>query len=220
MQVCKRFGVVSFACLVLCLASTSASGITIKGNSSHGIGNGNGSWNVTSLLGSTTSLSYGGGSASVFSLGNGTYEQLACDDGSSCTLGDGTQIDVLFQIPASQIQGGTVTFNNFTFGSASGVQLLACDQSTSFQPGFLCSSGGLGLSVTNVSLVGTTLTFSGFPSGVNSFTFLLPYANTGANYSGPTLGAAASVPEPSSVILVGSGLLAGLFRRLKRDRSY
>lgn len=210
------------AVLALCCAvPSSATSIVIAGNSTRGTGDGSGTWNVTSDLGGTTSLSYNGGSAAVFGLGNGVSIQLACDNNTGpCAVGSGSQIDYLFQIPTSQISGGTVTFNNFTFGSLTGVTSFFCNQGGGNGPGFLCSTlpnNGSGISI-NAALNGTTLTFSisGSLSGVTSLTFVLPYSNTNSTLSGPTLAGSTAVPEPASVFLVGSGLAALISRRKRK----
>src|SRR5205823_5644895 len=95
-----------------------ATHIPLRGNSSEGIDTGVGSWNITSVLGATTLLNYNTANnysaAPVFSLGNGSFEQIACSSNSQCSVGDGTALDFLFQVPVTQIKNGTITFTNFT----------------------------------------------------------------------------------------------------------
>jgi hypothetical protein len=176
--------------------------VAIKGNSIHGIGDGSGSWNVTaSFLGvSTTTLAYNTlftGSqqeAPVYALANSVYEQLGCTSNASCNVGDGTPVDFMFQIPVSQIQGGLVTFTNFT-GTLPTLEIESCDGPSTLSegPGFLCTTypSGTGNLSVGACLSGTTLTFmlSGSLTSLGSVTFLLQYPNTAATLSAPTMAA-------------------------------
>lgn len=149
-----RARLVFHAFVLTMLFSVPALATTIKGNSSHGVDNGDGSWNVTSVLGSTVSLDYnpifdncpsqftcsGSGSAPVYPVPNFTnvYEQAACSaggnsDGYPCpdftdskNVTFTNAVDFIFQIPVSQLQNERVTFTNFR-GTLADLEVEYCD---------------------------------------------------------------------------------------------
>jgi len=226
----KRFLGLAISVLAICYSIPgSATSITIAGNSSHGTGDGSGTWNVTSDLGTTTQLTYDGGSSAGIDLGNGISLQLVCNaanSGGSCALGNGNPIDYLFQVPVSQLSNGTITFNNFISPTALPltVQSLYCDESEGNGPGALCSmlpNNGAGITIDG-TLNGTTLMLSvgGDLTNVTDVTFQLPDSNLSPTLSGPTMAGVTTVPEgfpePASVLVVGSGLLVLISRRFKR----
>src|SRR5438270_2509217 len=193
------FAVIGFAVPALAV-------IPIKGNSSHGIGNGSNSWNVTgNFLGvSTTSLAYntlfpdGQQASEVYDLGNGVSEQVDCTSNQSCNVGDTTPVDFIFQIPVSQIKDGMVTFTSYQ-GPVSALEVESCSGPSQFGgnqgPGFLCStypSGPGNLSVTDC-LNGQTLTFtlSGSLNSLGSITFVMQNHNTAHVLQKPAL-----APQP------------------------
>lgn len=200
MNSCKP---IFFVCVaVLALAVPSLAVIPIKGNSSHGFGDGIGSWNETgNFLGvTTTSLAYntlfpaGQQASDVYSLGNGIYEQVDCNGGGTCDVGGGTTVEFAFQVPVSQIQNGMVTFSNFT-GSISTLEVESCASPTKFNgnlgPGFLCTTYPKGTGSLNVNAcqTGTTLTFTltGSYSTLPSITFLMEDPNTDSTLTAPAL---------------------------------
>lgn len=215
MKSCKSLLFVSIAVIGFAVPSL---GSMIRGNSSHGLGDGVDSWNETgSLLGvSTTSLAYntffpsGQQAAPVYAMANGSYEQVDCSGGGSCDVGDSTAIDFVFQIPVSQIQNGMVSFANYT-GSITNVQALSCDKPAAFSgnagPGFLCTTYAKGYGNLNVDAcqTGTTVTFilsgSSLPT-LGSVTFLVDDPNTASSLSAPTLTSqpAACAAQPSILV--------------------
>jgi hypothetical protein len=220
------------ACLML--SSYTASGASVKGNSGYGIGNGQGTWNFTSQLlgpGDISQRSYNGGTSAVFALpGGNAWEQVDCfNTGAECDPNQGATAPytytILFNFSKSLISGKSVIFHSLSgfSGLPSDVFLLTCNMPPPNNPGGLCSNIPLTLTIaTSFNPKTNTLTFMvpTLSTGITDLTLGITEAQNGLTsdtFVNPTVGFASPVPEPTSILLLATGVASiAVRRRFKR----